>query len=61
MQLVYLYPLFGNSPTGYTGQWIFTFDGSNDADSRKDVPFRRFLTLLSIYGVKFPQIPTFGA
>ena len=30
---------FGNSPTGQTRRRIFTHDGSNDADSRKDVPF----------------------
>ena len=28
-----------NSPTGQTRRRIFTLDGSNDADSRKDVPF----------------------
>ena len=26
-----------NSPTGQTGRRIFTLDGSNEADSRKDV------------------------
>jgi len=30
---------FGNSPTGQTRRRIFTHGGSNDADSRKDVPF----------------------
>ena len=28
-----------NSPTGQTRRRIFTHDGSNNADSRKDVPF----------------------
>jgi len=28
-----------NSPTGQTRRWIFTLDGSNDADSHKDVHF----------------------
>jgi len=28
-----------NSPTGQTRRRIFTLDGSNDADSRKGVPF----------------------
>ena len=28
-----------NSPTGQTRRRIFTLNGSNDADSRKDVPF----------------------
>jgi len=30
---------FRNSPTGQTLQQIFARDGSNDAVSRKDVPF----------------------
>jgi len=29
--LIYLYPLFENTPTDHTGQRIFTLDGSNDA------------------------------
>jgi len=33
-------PLFLKySPTAQTRRWMFTVDGSNDADSRKDVPF----------------------
>jgi len=36
---IYLYLFFMNSPTGQTRRRIFTLDGSNDADSRKDVPF----------------------
>jgi len=39
---------FGNSPTGQTRRRIFAHDGSNDADSRKDVPFWVSLTLLHI-------------
>ena len=42
-----------NSPTGQTGSRIFTFDGSKDADSRKDVLFGDF--------VKYPKTPIFGA
>jgi len=44
----YLYPLFGNSPTGQTDVQIFALDGSNDAVLRKDVPFQGSLTLLFI-------------
>jgi len=44
----YLCPLFANSPTGQTRRRIFTHDGSNDADSRKDVPFGDFFILLPI-------------
>jgi len=38
-RLITLYPFLRNSPTGQTRRRIFTHDGSNDADSRKDVPF----------------------
>ena len=48
-------PFFRNSPTGQTRRRTFTHDGSNDADSRKDVPFLIFLTLHPIYGVKNPK------
>ena len=34
-----------NSPTGQTRRQIFTLDGSNDADSRKDVPFGGFVDI----------------
>jgi len=37
---IYLFiPPFKHSPTGQTAHHIFTLDGSNDADSRKGVPF----------------------
>ena len=48
-----------NSPTGQTRRRIFTLDGSNDADSRKDVPFGVSLTLLPILGVKSPENSNF--
>jgi len=41
-------PFFGNAPTSQTPRRICTHDGSNDADSRKDVPFGDFFTLLPI-------------
>ena len=44
-----------NSPTGQTRRRIFTLDGSNDADSHKDVPFGGFVDNAPILGVKFPQ------
>ena len=34
-----------NSPTGQTRRRIFTLDGSNDADSHKDVPFWGFVDI----------------
>ena len=51
---IYLFIPFMNSPTGQTRRRIFTHDGSNDADSRKDCLFGVSLTLLPILGVK-PQ------
>jgi len=32
-------PFLSNTPTGQTADHIFTLNGSNDADSRKGVPF----------------------
>jgi len=32
-------PFLSNAPTGQTADHIFTLNGSNDADSRKGVPF----------------------
>ena len=48
-----------NSPTGQTRRRIFTLGGSNDADSRKGVPFGVLLILFSILGVKSPENPNF--
>ena len=48
-----------NSPTGQTRRRIFTLDGSNDADSRKGVPFKGFVDIASHFGGKIPQNPQF--
>jgi len=50
-----------NSPTGQTRQRIFTLDGSDDADSRKDAPFGGFVDIAFHFGVKYPKNPNFGA
>ena len=34
---------------------IFTLDGSNDADSRKDVPFGGFVDIAPHFGGEIPQ------
>ena len=52
-------PFFMNSPTDQTRRRIFTLDGSNDADSRKDALLGVSLTLLPILGVKSPENPNF--
>jgi len=52
-----------NSPTGQTGRRIFTLDGSNEADSRKDVHLggRGSLILLLILEVRYPKKTILGA
>ena len=45
-----------NSPTGQTRRRIFTHDGSNDADSRKDVPFLEIFHIASNLGGQKPSI-----
>jgi len=55
----YLYLFFMNSPTGQTRRQIFTVDGSNDADSRKDVPFGGFVDIAPHFGGKIPENPNF--
>ena len=49
------------SPTGQTRGRIFTLDGSNDADSRKDVMciLEVSLILLPTLEVKYPPKPQF--
>ena len=39
---------------------IFAHDGSNDADSCKDVPFLDFVDIAPHLGVKSPKNPNFG-
>jgi len=56
----YLYPFFGNSPTGQTRRRIFTHDGSNDADSRKDVPFWGTFHMAHISAAVQPIFTKFG-
>ena len=49
-----------NSPKGQTRRLIFTLGGSNDAHSRKDVPFGGFVDIAPHFGVEIPQpLPPF--
>jgi len=57
----YLYLFFINSPTGQTRRRIFTLDGSNDADSRKDVPFGGFVDIAAHFRGEIPRKPQFFA
>jgi len=52
-------PFFGNSSTGQTRRRIFTLDGSNDADSRKGVPFGGFVDTAPHFGGEIPRKPQF--
>jgi len=55
IQSIFLFiPLFGNSLTGQTRRRIFTHDRSNDAHSRKDVPFLGFIDIAPHLGGKIP-------
>jgi len=49
-----------NSPTGQTRRRIFTLDGSNDANSRKDVPFGGFVDIAPHSRAEIPQKPQFS-
>jgi len=48
-----------NLPTGQTRRRIFTLDGSNDADSRKDVPFGGLVDITPHFGGEIPRKPQF--
>ena len=51
-----------NSPTDQTRRRIFTLDGSNDVDSRKDMPFGGFVDIAPHSGGEMPpKTPIFGA
>jgi len=52
---IYTFFYFMNSPTGQTRRRIFTLDGSNDADSRKDVPFGGFVDIAPRFVYKTPK------
>jgi len=57
---LFIHALFGNSPTRQTRRQIFQYDGSNNADSRKDVPFLGFVDIAPHLDVKSLQNPNFG-
>jgi len=49
-----------NLPTGQTRRRIFTLDGSNDAHSRKDVPFGGFVDIAAHFWGEIPKKTNFG-
>jgi len=54
-------PFLTNTPTGQTARQIDTINGSNDADSRKDVPFLALVDIAVHLGDKIAQKPQFLA
>ena len=58
-QLTFLiHPLYlKGRVAGQTRRRIFTLDGSNDADSRKDVPFGGFVDIAPHFWGEIPQNP----
>ena len=57
-KIIFIYaPFLRNSPTGQTRLRIFTHDSSNDADSRKDVPFLGIFHIAPHLGGQKPPKP----
>ena len=55
-EIFFIYTFFS---TGQTRRRIFTFDGSNDADSCKNVPFGGFVDIAPHFGGEIPPKPQF--
>ena len=53
----YLYPFLSNAPTCQTAHHIFTLNGSNDADSRKGVPFLALVDIAAHLGDQIAPKP----
>ena len=51
--------LLSNAPTGQTADHIFTLNGSNDADSRKGVPFLALVDIAAHLGDQIAPKPQF--
>jgi len=58
-EFFFIYTFFMNSPTGQTRRRIFTLDGSNDADTHKDVPFGGFVDIAPHFRGEIPEYPNF--
>ena len=53
-------PFLSNAPTGQTAHNIFTLNGSNDADSRKGVPFLALVDIAANLGDQIALNSSFG-
>jgi len=56
---LFIPPFLRNTPTGQTARQIYTLNGSNDADSRKDVPFLALVDIAAHLGDQIAQKPNF--
>jgi len=52
-------PFLRNTPTGQTARQNYTLNGSNDADSRKDVLFLPLVDIAAHLGDQVAQKPQF--
>jgi len=52
-------PFLRNTPTGQTARQNYTFNGSNDANPRKDVPFLALVDIAAHLGDQIAQKPQF--
>jgi len=52
-------PFLSNAPTGQTAHHILTLNGSNDADSRKGVPFLALVDIAAHLGDQIGRKPQF--
>jgi len=50
-------PFLRNTHTGQTARHIYTLNGSNDTDSRKDVPFLALVDIAAHLGDQIAQKP----
>jgi len=55
-EFFFIYTFFSSTQTR---RRIFTLDGSNDADSRKDVPFGGFVDIARHFAGEIPRKPQF--
>ena len=58
-RFLFIPPFLSNAPTGQTAHQIFTLNGSNDADSRKDVPFLASVDIAAHLGDQIAPKPQF--
>jgi len=56
---LFIPPFLSNSFTGQTIDHIFTLSGSNDADSRKGVPFLAFVDIAPHFAYQIAPKPQF--